>query len=84
MKRFPLDRSPMDYQLTIHYNNYASHYGSGAFEKHLRLVYNNLSCSPWVCKEYAAMYNFIIHYGFNKINNFLAEVINYGNNSKLA
>lgn len=65
---FALSNEPIDYQLTVHYNNYESHHGKGSFMIHLEtaLVLSN---------TYPLMTGLIDAYGEATINKFLSEVI---------
>lgn len=73
---FKLSLQPVDYQLTVHYNNYREHYGQGAFETHLGLLKKNPEILS-LQREYALMYGLIGHYGYHKVMSFINEVINY-------
>lgn len=69
-KSFALALEPVDYQLTVHYTNYEEAFYKGAFVQHLKII-NALGS----LKDYSAMSNFVRHYGTEKLQLFLTEVI---------
>lgn len=70
--RFALSREPMDYQLSVHFNNYEQAYGVGSFNRDFSVVMSN---PGGLGRAYGAMKNFITHYGKNKIKLFLSDII---------
>ena len=72
MNRFALSNEPMDAQLTVHFHNYESFYGTGSFIARLNYMAKYIE-SDFVQKEQATMYNFIQTYGEEKIRSFLNE-----------
>ena len=65
---FPLTMSPIDYQLTIHYHNYESRYGHGKF----LLDFDKAGMDMCVS---AVMSNFIVHYGYERIEKWLEDML---------
>jgi len=63
--RFALADEPVDYQITVHYNNYIAHYGA-YFLDHLEYV-NTYMARESVCKQFPLMHGFIITYGYDKL-----------------
>lgn len=70
--KFALSHEPIDAVLTIHFHNYQDRFGPGSFEKHMWFVLKN-EHSELVQESRAAMYNFIVTYGGQKLIHFLEE-----------
>lgn len=66
---FALANEPVDYQLTVHYNNYIAHYNRDSFLAHLEYV-NKYIKGTIAPKEFPLMYGLIMTYGYNKIMQF--------------
>lgn len=60
---FALSQDPIDYQLTVHFNNYEEMYGVGSFAQAI-----DTSNAPHIT-------NLIIHYGYTRILEFLDECV---------
>ena len=69
---FKLSQEPCDYQLTVHFQNFKQ--SSMSFVDCYNYVKAYIN-SDFVCKEQAAMYNMIQHYGSAKIESFITEVL---------
>lgn len=67
--KFALIKQPLDYQLTIHYNNYMSD-----FSKDYEYMASYMD-DEVVQKECPVMYNLICHYGSDKIKTWLNTFI---------
>ena len=68
MKQFPLSYHPIDYILSIHYQNYMETYGKASFEVEL-VKYERIG------ECHRTVENLIHTYGLNKINRFLDECV---------
>ncbi len=68
-KQFALSLEPIDYQLTVHYNNYESCYGKGAFVRELEWV-NHIGLNN-IIQSQAHISNLILTYGYDRIVKFL-------------
>jgi hypothetical protein len=68
MKHFPLNYQPIDYILSVHYQNYKATYGEASFEVELVKYERNGEC-------HRTIENLIHAYGLKKINRFLNECV---------
>lgn len=73
--RFALAQDPVDYQITVHYNNYIAHFGN-MFKDHMDYVsvYAEKH-EELVAKEFPVMYGLLQHYGYAKLNEWVKEFI---------
>ena len=69
-----LTDDPIDYQLTVHRNNYNYFNGDGSFERDYKLLHIHQHKQHYQ-KQYAIIYGLTAHYGSDKINSFIDECI---------
>lgn len=68
-KQFALLLEPIDYQLTVHYNNYDHCFGKGSFYKDLEWI-NQIGVHN-TTRTQAHMSNLILTYGYDRIIYFM-------------